>query len=123
MKSVRGSFAFVSHEKDDTKFVNFVFKNSGEKVFIQYSTSLEYGIKHIDDFEINVPIKVSEIAKKNYNFGDYINATIGNFSGIKSTNVNEPESFIFSSNVIPGSWKIFCKKGLFKKEYFIMRTE
>lgn len=128
MKTIEGSFAVITCGNRLNPHMTFIFKNSGENVFTQYTTSLNAKITCIDDFKISCPILVREVTNKkdkpfkNSNTG----IALGKYNGIKNS-LYDSEVLVFTSNIIPGQWKLFTRlvnqRDPKSKEYYLMRME
>jgi len=130
MRTIEGSFAVITYGNRFTPHMSFIFKNPGENIFIQYTTSLNEKITCIEDFKISTPILVREVIKKNKtsrsNNNVYSGISLGKYNGIKNVLQNS-EVIVFTSNIIPGQWKLFSRlvnqNNPKSKEYYIVRME
>ena len=123
MRSIDGSFAFLVSSSKLNPHVSFIFKTRGEDTFLQYTTISTSKIYSIEDFKTSTPVIVLESIKKKKHFDKYGQIFLGNFTGVKNV-LSDNEILVFSSNVIPGQWKIFTRVvNQRHKEYYIMRLE
>lgn len=105
MKDLRGNLILVSLNENREKRLILVFKVPYSKFKLQYITDKFHNIYREVDILLGKPIKLEEIRKKApLGCGT---CTLGNFSGSRFSLMNEPRLFVFSSNIMSGSWKIY----------------
>lgn len=93
----------INTEKE--KRMILVFKIARTKFNLQYVTDKFHRIYRDRDILLGKPIKLEEIHSK-IPLGCGA-CTLGNFSGSRFSLMNEPRLFVFSSNIMSGSWKIY----------------
>ena len=107
MKSTSGNFSFVIYSlKNEEAIVCFVFKPYGANEIITYYTRPESKIFDIDDFSYNDTRIVYE-TKRKLRYGELYKMYLGVYKGIY---IPEQLSFVFSTNLFSGKWKLFKER-------------
>lgn len=105
MKELTGNLVLVYINNTIEKRLVLIFKDKKSKFLLKYATNKDNRISRDVDILLNKPIKLEDIRGRSpFNCGI---CKLGNFSGSRFSSISEPKIFLFNSNIMIGSWKIY----------------